>query len=201
MRAQNSQRRLSSPIFRAKKAARAGRVREGGVPVAVLGENVTLNKGAAKTHRGGCTMLPHQTTTSMVIYFVEMARTRGGRASAVAPPRVYMNPLGIKVRKVHGGFVYQPPSLRVCSYLSLDKMNSRAGQPRSRLYEDVQKCMDKLLERVEDRLLGLDVTGINYQKVDWLLEVSWNFGGKVLVETITFPYFDFYSSHCGQHRL
>ena len=146
-------------------------------------------------------MSPHQTTTSMVIYFVEMARTRGGRAPAVAPPRVYMNPLGIKVRKVHGGFVYQPPSLRVCSYLSLDKMNSRAGQSRSRLYEDVQKCMDKLLEQVEDRLLGLDVTGINYQKIDWLLEVSWNFGGKVLVETITFPYFDFYSSHCGQHRL
>ena len=31
-------------------------------------------------------MLLHQAHTSMVIYFVEMARTRGGGASAAAPP-------------------------------------------------------------------------------------------------------------------
>ena len=37
-------------------------------------------------------MLPHQATTLMVIYFVEMARTRGGTASPVAPPRVFTNP-------------------------------------------------------------------------------------------------------------
>ena len=95
----------------------------------------------------------------MVLYFVEMARTRGGTASPVAPPRVYTNPQGVKVRKVHGGYVYQPPSLKVRSYLTLDRYLSKAGLPRSRLYEGVQKFMDHLLDQVEDRLLGLDNAG------------------------------------------
>ena len=95
----------------------------------------------------------------MVLYFVEMARTRGGTASPVTPPRVYTNPHGVKVRKVHGGYVYQPPSLKVCSYLTLDRYRSKAGLPRSRLYEGVQKFMDHLLDQVEDRLLGLDNAG------------------------------------------
>ena len=56
----------------------------------------------------------------MVIYFVEMARTRGGTAPPVAPPRIFINLQGVKVRKVHGGYKYQPPSLKVCSYLVLD---------------------------------------------------------------------------------
>ena len=104
-------------------------------------------------------MLPHQATTSMVIYFVEMARTRGGTASPVAPPRIFTNPQGVKVRKVHGGYIYQPPSLKVCSYLVLDRYRSQAGLPRSRLYKGVQKFMDYLIDRVEDRLMGLDTTG------------------------------------------
>ena len=95
----------------------------------------------------------------MVLYFVEMARTRGGTASPVAPPRVYTNPHGVKVRKVHGGYVYQPPSLKVRSYLTLDRYRSKAGLPRSHLYEGVQKFMDHLLDQVEDRLLGLDNAG------------------------------------------
>ena len=97
----------------------------------------------------------------MVLYFVEMACTRGGTAAPVAPPRVYTNPLGVKVRKVHGGYVYQPPSLKVCSYLALDKYQSKAGLPRSRLYEGVQKFLDQVLDQVEDRLMGLDSTGIH----------------------------------------
>ena len=104
-------------------------------------------------------MLPHQATTSMVIYFVEMARTRGGTASPVAPPRIFTNPQGVKVRKIHGGYIYQPPSLKVCSYLALDSYRSKVGLPRSRLYEGVQKFMDHLLDQVEDRLMGLDPTG------------------------------------------
>ena len=48
----------------------------------------------------------------MVIYFVEMARTRGGTAPPVAPPRIFINLQGVKVRKVHGGYKYQPPSLK-----------------------------------------------------------------------------------------
>ena len=104
-------------------------------------------------------MLPHQATTLMVIYFVEMARTRGGTASPVAPPRVFTNPQGVKVRKIHGDYLYQPPSLKVCSYLVLDRYRSQAGLPRSRLYEGVQKFMDHLLDQVEDRAMGLDATG------------------------------------------
>ena len=106
-------------------------------------------------------MLPHQTTTSMVMYFVEMARTRGGTAAPVAPPQVFTTPQGVKVRKIHGGYIYQPPSLKVSSYLVLDRYRSQAGLPRSRLYEGVQKFMDHLLDQVEDRLMGLDPTGIH----------------------------------------
>ena len=105
--------------------------------------------------------LLHRDRASMVLYFAEMARTRGGNTLPVAPSRIYMMPFGVKVRKVHGGHVFQPPSLKVSSYLMLDKFNTRAGQPRSRLYEGVQKCMDHLLDQVEDRLLGLDDAGIH----------------------------------------
>ena len=87
-----------------------------------------------------------------------MARTRGGGTAPVAPPRIFINPQGVKVRKVHGGYLYQPPSLKVCSYLVLDRYRSQAGLPWSRLYEGVQKCMDNLLDKVEDRLMGLDAT-------------------------------------------
>ena len=104
-------------------------------------------------------MLPHHDTPSMVV-FCRMACTRGGVTPPVVPPHVYTTSLGVKVRKVHGGYVFQPPSLKVSSYLALDKFNSKAGQPRSRLYEGVQKFLDHLIDKVEDRLLGLDDTGI-----------------------------------------
>ena len=88
-----------------------------------------------------------------------MAQTRGGVTRPVAPPRVYTTPRGVKVRKVHGGYVFQPPSLKVSSYLALDRFNSKAGQPQSWLYEGIQKFMDHLIDQVEDRLLGLDSAG------------------------------------------
>ena len=55
--------------------------------------------------------------------------------------------------------MFQPPSLKVSSYLMLNKYNSKDGLPRSRLYKGVQKFMDCLIDQVEDRLLGLDSTG------------------------------------------
>ena len=88
-----------------------------------------------------------------------MAHTRGGAIPPVAPLRVYTTPLGVKVRKVHGGCVFKPPSLKVSSYLALDRFNSKAGQQQSRLYERIQKFMDHLIDQVEDRLLGLDSAG------------------------------------------
>ena len=50
-----------------------------------------------------------------------MARTRGGMAHRpVAPPRVFITCVGVKVWKINGGYVYQPASLKVSSYLTLD---------------------------------------------------------------------------------
>ena len=54
--------------------------------------------------------------------------------------------------------MFQPPSLKVSSYLTLDKYNSKAGLPKSRFYEGIQKFMDHLIDQVEDRLLELDGT-------------------------------------------
>ena len=68
-------------------------------------------------------------------------------------------PIGVKSSKGAWGYVFQPPSLKVSSYLTLDKYNSKAGLPRSQLYKGVQKFMDHLIDQVEDRLLGLDGTG------------------------------------------
>ena len=109
--------------------------------------------------QGGRGMLPHQSKTSMVL-FCRMVCTRGGMVEPVVPPRVYTNPFGVKVRKVHGGYVFQPVSLKVSSYLVLDRYNSKVGQPRSQLYEGVQKFLDKVIDQGEDRLLGIDSTGI-----------------------------------------
>ena len=56
--------------------------------------------------------------------------------------------------------MFLPASLKVSSYLAQERYNSKAGQPRSRLYVGVQKFLDKVIDQVEDRLLGLDSTGI-----------------------------------------
>ena len=63
----------------------------------------------------------HPDTTSTVLLY-RMARTRGGRmARPVVPPRVYMMPNGVKVRRMDGGFQYQPPSLKTLSSIRLDQ--------------------------------------------------------------------------------
>ena len=40
--------------------------------------------------------------------------------SPTPPPRVFTTDKGVKVRKVNGGFRYQPPTLKVVSYLALN---------------------------------------------------------------------------------
>ena len=62
----------------------------------------------------------------IIIIICRMAHTRGGVTPPVAPPRVYTTLFGVKVRKVHGGYVFQPPSLKVSSYLALDRFNSES---------------------------------------------------------------------------
>ena len=91
---------------------------------------------------------------------VDMAHTRGGITKAVAPPRVYTTSTGIKVRKLNGKSIFQPASLKVSSYLVLDRYHDKKGQPRQRLYENVQTFLDSVIEQVEDHILGLDNTGM-----------------------------------------
>ena len=89
-----------------------------------------------------------------------MARTQGGRiARPVAPPKVYMMPNGVKVRRMDGGFRYQPPFLKTLSSIQLDKMRKNPT-PNLLLYQSIQKVLDKLVGMVEDKILGFDVTGI-----------------------------------------
>ena len=58
-----------------------------------------------------------------------MARMRGGTVRPVTPPRVYTTPAGIKVQKLNGKLIFQPASLKVSSYLALDKYYDKQGQP------------------------------------------------------------------------
>ena len=89
-----------------------------------------------------------------------MACTRGGKAKAVPPPRIFTTSAGIKVRKVNGGHVYQPAPLKVSCYLTLDKNQVAIdGQPNWKLYENVQKFIDKIIDQVEDRILRLPEQG------------------------------------------
>ena len=67
---------------------------------------------------------------------------------------------GVKVRRMDGGYQYQPPSLKIVSSLFLDKMYIQPA-PNSQLYQSVQKVVDRLVDCVEDKLLGLEVSGIS----------------------------------------
>ena len=50
-----------------------------------------------------------------------MVRTRGGLVtSPTPPPRVFTTDKGVRVCKVNGGFRYQPPTLKIISYLALN---------------------------------------------------------------------------------
>ena len=70
-----------------------------------------------------------------------------------------MMPNGVKVRRMDGGFRYQPPSLKTLSSILLDQ-TKRDPSPNLLLYQSVQKTLDKLVDMVEDKILGFDITGI-----------------------------------------
>ena len=66
-----------------------------------------------------------------------MVRTRGGLVtSPTPPPRVFTTDKGVKVCKVNGGFRYQPPALRVISYLALS-IDLEDRVPISKLSKEV----------------------------------------------------------------
>ena len=86
-----------------------------------------------------------------------MAQTQGGMVcQPVAPPRVFITHMGVKVRKINGGYVYQPASLKASSYLTLDR--HFPDSKNRKLYENVQKGLDNLVSRVEDEILGIETT-------------------------------------------
>ena len=88
-----------------------------------------------------------------------MARTRGGGvAQPVVLPQVYMQPNGVKVRRMDRGYRYQPPSLKCITNLFLDKTRPNAT-PNVNLYQSVQKVIDMLIDHVEDKVLWLDIPG------------------------------------------
>ena len=66
----------------------------------------------------------------------------------------------VKVRQMDGGYRYQPPSLKIISSLLLDKMYIQPA-PNLQLYQSVQRVVDRLIDCVEDKLLGLEVSGIS----------------------------------------
>ena len=89
------------------------------------------------------------------------ARTRGGiwRNDGWTGERVFSTPLGVKIRQVNGCYQYNPPSLkfscvRVLDYNFWDPKNLR-------LYTAVQACVDKLVDMVEEHLVGVQWEGIS----------------------------------------
>ena len=88
-----------------------------------------------------------------------MAKTQGGMVGRpVAPPRVYMQPNGVKVRRMDGGIRYQPPSLKCMTAILLDRIQPNPT-PNIHLYQSVQRVVDNLRDFVEDKILGLETPG------------------------------------------
>ena len=104
--------------FAPKVIARAARVSGNENPVVVYSENVYLSKGKGGVDGGtsrGKVSRENKVNTSKVLHW-SMVRTRGGLiTSPTPPPRVFTTDKGVKVRKVNGGFRYQPPTLKVIS--------------------------------------------------------------------------------------
>ena len=93
-----------------------------------------------------------------------MVRTRGGLVtSPTPPPRVFTTDKGVKVRKVNGGFRYQPPALRVISYLALS-IDLEDRVPISKFSKEVVEGLIRKMQNQNDN------SGIQRS---WLL-MLWN---------------------------
>ena len=79
-----------------------------------------------------------------------MVRTRGGLiTSPTPPPRVFTTDKGVRVRKVNGGFRYQPPALRVISYLALS-IDLEDRVPISKLSKEVVEGLIRKIQNQND---------------------------------------------------
>ena len=66
--------------------------------------------------------------------------------------------LGVKIRRVNGRYQYNPPSLKFSCVRVLD--HHFPDPATSRLYATVQSFLDQIIDKVEDRLKGLQGGGI-----------------------------------------
>ena len=79
-----------------------------------------------------------------------MVRTRGGLVtSSTPPPRVFTTDKGVRVRKVNGGFKYQPPTLKVISYLALS-IDPEDRVPISKLSKEVVEGLIRKIQNQND---------------------------------------------------
>ena len=77
-----------------------------------------------------------------------MVRTRGGLVtSPTPPPRVFTTDKGVRVRKVNGGFRYQPPTLKVISYLALN-LDPEDKVPIAKLSKEI---IEGLIHKIQNQ--------------------------------------------------
>ena len=156
-----SEKRVSATNSCQKVIACAARVSENENPVEVF---ISQRKGGVDgvTSRGEVTKCQRVNTSKEL--HCSMVRTRGGLVtSPTPPPRVFTMDKGVKVRKVNGGFRYQPPALRVISYLALS-IDLEDRVPISKLSKEVVEGLIRKMQNQNDN------SGIQRS---WLL-MLWN---------------------------
>lgn len=160
-----SEKRVSATNSRQKVIARAARVSENENPVEVFRKMfISQRKGGVDgvTSRGEVTKCKRVNTSKEL--HCSMVRTRGGLVtSPTPPPRVFTTDKGVRVRKVNGGFRYQPPALRVISYLALS-IDLEDRVPISKLSKEVVEGLIRKMQNQNDN------SGIQRS---WLL-MLWN---------------------------
>lgn len=160
-----SEKRVSATNSRQKVIARAARVSENENPIEVFRKMfISQRKGGVDgvTSRGEVTKCKRVNTSKEL--HCSMVRTRGGLVtSPTPPPRVFTTDKGVKVRKVNGGFRYQPPALRVISYLALS-IDLEDRVPISKLSKEVVEGLIRKMQNQNDN------SGIQRS---WLL-MLWN---------------------------
>ena len=160
-----SEKRVSATNSRQKVIARAARVSENENPIEVFRKMfISQRKGGVDgvTSRGEVTKCKRVNTSKEL--HCSMVRTRGGLVtSPTPPPRVFTTDKGVRVRKVNGGFRYQPPALRVISYLALS-IDLEDRVPISKLSKEVVEGLIRKMQNQNDN------SGIQRS---WLL-MLWN---------------------------
>ena len=160
-----SEKRVSATNSCQKVIACAARVLENENPVEVFRKMfISQRKGGVDgvTSRGKVTKCKRVNTSKEL--HCSMVRTRGGLVtSPTPPPRVFTTDKGVRVCKVNGGFRYQPPVLRVISYLALS-IDLEDRVPISKLSKEVVEGLIRKMQNQNDN------SGIQRS---WLL-MLWN---------------------------